>query len=179
MQVLQVITRYLSGKIDHTDSGEAMPDETIQDQWPEEATFCWGCGKNNEHGLQLKSYWKDDETVATWKPKEHHLAFPGILNGGIIATIIDCHGTGTTNAAAHKDADAGEEHFMYVTSGISIRYLRPTPLNHPVEIRGRVTANDGRKITVSCELFSEGVKCVEGDVHTVRVDMKRFLSSTS
>jgi acyl-coenzyme A thioesterase PaaI-like protein len=155
-----------------------MPEETIQDHWPEEATFCWGCGKNNEHGLQLKSYWDDEETVATWEPKEHHLAFPGILNGGIIATLIDCHGTGTANAVAHKNA-GDDEHHMYVTSGISIKYLRPTPLNRPVEIRGRVIANDGRKITVACELLSDGEKCVEGEVYTARVDFRKFLSARS
>ncbi len=154
-----------------------MPKKSIQDQWPNEATFCWGCGKNNEHGLRLTSYWRDDEAVATWEPKEYHLAFPGILNGGIIATLIDCHCTGTANAAAHRAADESDQHFMYVTAGITVRYLKPTPMDRPVTLRARVRETEGNKITVSCDLYSGDVKCVSGEVATVRVDTDQFLKS--
>ncbi|MHA1290104.1 MAG: PaaI family thioesterase, partial [Candidatus Thorarchaeota archaeon] len=109
----------------------------IQDDWPEAATFCWGCGKNNTHGLQLKSYWEGEETVATFIPQDHHLAFPGILNGGIISTIIDCHGTGTANAAAKRMKDA-KENVIHVTASLSIKFKRPTPLDKPVTLRARV-----------------------------------------
>jgi acyl-coenzyme A thioesterase PaaI-like protein len=153
-----------------------MTGEYIQDLWPEEGTYCWGCGKNNRHGLQLKSYWQDnDEVMATWEPKEHHLAFQGILNGGIIATLIDCHGTGTANAAAHKAAGESEPHFMHVTRGLSITYLKPTPLNRPVTLRARVTEMGEKKIKVSCELYSGDIKCAVGEVETVQVDTKSFL----
>jgi len=136
-----------------------------------------GCGKNNTHGLQLKSYWEDDEAVATWEPKEHHLAFPGILNGGIIATLIDCHGTGTANAAAHKDAGDTNQHSMHVTGRISVKYLRPTPLNRPLTLRAHVTEMNENKITVSCDLYSNDTKCATGEVVTVRVDQALFLKS--
>lgn len=153
-----------------------MTGEYIQDLWPEEGTYCWGCGKNNKHGLHLKSYWQDnDEVMATWEPKEHHMAFQGILNGGIIATLIDCHGTGTANAAAHKAAGESETHFMHVTRGISIKYLKPTPLNRPVTLRARVTEMGEKKIKVSCELYSGDIKCAVGEVETVQVDTKSFL----
>lgn len=152
-----------------------MSDDYIQDLWPEEGTYCWGCGKNNKHGLQLKSYWEDDEVVAVWEPEEHHLAFPGILNGGIIATLIDCHGTGTANAAAHKAAGDSEQHFMHVTGGISVKYLRPTPMDKPIKLRARVTEMSENKIRVSCDLYSGDVKCATGEVVTVRVDADIFL----
>ncbi|MFW9793502.1 MAG: PaaI family thioesterase [Candidatus Thorarchaeota archaeon] len=154
-----------------------MFDESIQAHWPEEGTFCWGCGKNNEHGLQLKSFWNDEEAVATWEPKEYHLAFPGILNGGIIATLIDCHGTGTANAAAHKTAGDSEQHFMHVTGQISVKYLRPTPLDKPVTLRARVKEMNENKITVLCDLYSGEMKCATGKVLTVRVDTDQFLKS--
>lgn len=154
-----------------------MSDEYIQDQWPEEGTFCWGCGKNNEHGLQLKSYWDGDEAVAVWEPKDHHMAFPGILNGGIIATLIDCHGTGTANATAHKAAAESDQHFMYVTGAISVKYLRPTPLKKPVKLRARIIEVSEDKIKVSCDLYSGDVKCATGEVLTVRVDLDSFLTS--
>lgn len=149
---------------------------TIQEEWPEAGSYCWGCGRNNSHGLQLKSYWEDDETVATWTPDEHHLAFPGVLNGGIISTLIDCHGTGTANALGRRDAhDTEIEQIMYVTSGLSVRFIRPTPLDKPVTVRGRIKENTGERITVSCSLYSDDLLCATGEVFTVRVNMKTFL----
>jgi len=152
-----------------------MPDEYIQDYWPKEGTFCWGCGKNNEHGLQLKSYWEDNETIAIWKPKDYHLAFPGILNGGIIATLIDCHGTGTANAVAHRTTGDSGLHFMFVTAGISVKYIRPTPIDKPITLRARILEMNENKIKVLCELFSGDMKCATGEVFTVRVDTTLFL----
>ncbi len=158
-------------------SGETiMPSESIQDQWPEIATFCWGCGKNNRHGLRLKSYWADEEAVATWQPKDYHLSFPGILNGGIIATLIDCHATGTANAAAHRFSAAGQNnHFMYVTASMQVRYLRPAPLTKPVTLKAKVKETTERKITVSCSLYSDGTECATGEVVAVRVDASDFI----
>ena len=150
-----------------------MTDRTIQDEWPESASFCWGCGKNNPHGLQLKSYWQDDETVATFIPKEHHLAFPGILNGGIIATLIDCHATGTANAIAHKTSDA--DHIMHVTASLKVRFLKPTPLDRPVTLRASVKEIDGNKTVLFCSLYSGDDVCAAGEVMTVGVDPKQFV----
>ena len=146
----------------------------IQDDWPDAGTYCWGCGKNNTHGLQLKSYWDDEETVATFIPQEHHLAFPGILNGGIISTIIDCHGTGTAHAAAQKMTN-GNEKLMFVTASLLVKFKRPTPLDNPVTLRARVQEVNGNKITVSCSLFSGDTLCATGEVLTVGVDPAAFL----
>lgn len=149
---------------------------TIQDEWPEVATFCWGCGKNNEHGLQLKSYWDDEEVTATFVPKKHHLAFPGILNGGIIATIIDCHATGTANAYGHKIKESdGRDHFMYVTGSLSVKFIRPTPLDKPVTLRAKVKEVNENRITVSCTLHSGDLLCATGEVLTVKVETKKFV----
>ncbi len=149
---------------------------SIQDEWPEVATFCWGCGKNNEHGLQLNSYWDDEEVIATFTPKEHHLAFPGILNGGIIAAIIDCHGTGAANAHGHKlEPSESDGHIMYVTGSIYVKYLRPTPLDKPVTLRAKVDKVDGKKITVNCSLYSDETLCATGEILAVRVDIDKFV----
>lgn len=148
----------------------------IQDDWPEAGSFCWGCGKNNTHGLHLKSYWDDEETVATFIPKEYHLAFPGILNGGIISTIIDCHGTGTANAAAKRMRDA-KENIMYVTASLSIKFKKPTPLDKPVTLRAHVKEVDANRITVSCALYSGDTLCATGEVVTVGVDLIVFLKN--
>ncbi len=150
---------------------------TIQEEWPEVTTFCWGCGKNNNHGLQLKSYWDDEEVVASFTPKDYHLAFPGILNGGIISTLIDCHGTGTANAYGHKmKGTKNGEHFMYVTGSLFVKFIRPTPLKKPVSLRAKVKEIKDNKIIVECTLHSGNVLCATGEVMTVRVGINSFMS---
>lgn len=149
-----------------------MTRKAIQDQWLEWGTVCWGCGKNNTHGLQLKSYWEGDETIAHWEPKPYHLAFPGVLCGGIIASLIDCHATNTANAAAYKaegrelNSKAGKG---YVTGSLSIKYIKPTPVDQPVTLRARVKEITRRKIIVTCSLFSEGIKTATGEVVAIRL----------
>jgi len=151
-----------------------MNEKSIQDEWPEHATYCWGCGKNNTHGLQLKSYWSSDETIAEFIPQEHHLAFPGILNGGIISTIIDCHGTGTANAYVKKHSKSSDS-LIHVTASLKVKFIKPTPLHRSVTLHGKVTNDDGRKITVTCSLYSGDTLCAIGEVVTVGVDPDLFI----
>lgn len=149
-----------------------MTREALQDQWPEWGRQCFGCGRDNEQGLQLKSYWEGDETVAVWQPQPHHLAFPGALCGGIIATLIDCHATNTANAAAYKaeGLDIGGQPLKgYVTGSLSVRYLKPTPVNKPVTLRARVKEIKGRKIIVTCSLLSGDIVCATGEVVAIKV----------
>jgi acyl-coenzyme A thioesterase PaaI-like protein len=151
-----------------------MEQVAIQDQWPEQVRFCWGCGGKNEHGLRIKSYWDGDETVCTWHPKEHHIAFPGFLNGGIIATIIDCHSINTACAAAYRAAGreiGTEPHLAYATGSLFIEYLRPTPLNKPVILRARIKEMSERKTVVDCSLFCEGLECARGETVAVRLSL--------
>ncbi|MHA1812226.1 MAG: PaaI family thioesterase [Candidatus Thorarchaeota archaeon] len=149
----------------------------IQDLWPEPAQCCYGCGARNLHGLQLRSYWDDDEVIATWTPEDHHLAFPGILNGGVIATLIDCHATGAANAEAHRQGLVDGFDSMYVTASLHVDYLRPTPLRSPITLRARVEEVGERTIIVTCELKSEGEVCARGKVRAVRVDTQRFVQT--
>ncbi|MFX0168549.1 MAG: PaaI family thioesterase [Candidatus Hodarchaeota archaeon] len=149
-----------------------MNKRAIQDQWPEPDSMCYGCGRNNEQGLQLKSYWAGNETVATWQAKPYHLAFPGALCGGVIATLIDCHATNTANAAAYKaegDEIGSKPLKGYVTGSLSVKYLRPTPVDQPVTLRARVKEIKGRKITVTCSLYSNEIECATGEVVAIQV----------
>ena len=78
-----------------------MSEKAFQDYW--EHNECWGCGCNNEHGLQIKSYWSDDKSICVWTPSESHKAgSAGYLNGGVIAAIIDCHSICTAIADGYK-----------------------------------------------------------------------------
>ena len=74
----------------------------FQDHYPENVAHCYGCGRLNEHGHQIKTFWEGDETVTRYHPRPEHTAIPGFVYGGLIASLIDCHSTGTAAAAAYR-----------------------------------------------------------------------------
>ena len=134
---------------------------------------CWGCGSSNEKGLQLKSYWSGEESVCTWMPSQHHMAGPtSVLNGGIIATIVDCHSVCTAIAAAYAEEGRGldtDPFIWYVTGSLKIDYHKPARIDKPVDLKARILKIEGRKTLVSCSLFSNQIKCAEGEVLAIRV----------
>ena len=149
-----------------------MNTKAFQDYYPDDLSYCYGCGRLNEQGLQLKSFWDDDETVAVFEPGPQHMAIPGYVYGGLIASLIDCHGTGTASAAAYRaeDRDMGTEPpLRFVTASLQVDYLRPTPLGVPLEVRGRVEEISGRKVIVSATISAEGETCARGRVVAVRM----------
>ena len=148
-----------------------MENKAIQDIWPEIGTYCWGCGRSNEHGLQIKSYWMGDECVCTWKPKRHHCAYPGIGCGGIIATILDCHCLNTAVAAVYKaeGREIGTEPIPYYATGsLSVKFLKPAPMNKPWVFRAKATNLGERKITVSCSVLSKEKEFASGEIVAVK-----------
>ncbi len=82
---------------------EIMTRKSFQDYYPESLSHCYGCGPNNAHGLHISSFWDGDAAIATFHPQEFHLAFPGYVYGGLIASLIDCHCVGTAAAAAYRE----------------------------------------------------------------------------
>jgi acyl-coenzyme A thioesterase PaaI-like protein len=155
-----------------------MEEKAIQDRWHELGSYCWGCGRSNEYGLRLKSFWRGDEVVATFQPEEYHLAFPGVLNGGIIATLIDCHSLNTANSAScEAEGRAYDEDPLsgFVTGTLTVKYLKPTPTDEPVSLRARVKDMQERKITVTCSLFSGETECATGEVIAIRVGQSKLL----
>lgn len=138
-----------------------------------EKNQCWGCGSSNEHGLHLKSYFSGEESVCTWKPREYHMAGPRhFLNGGIIATIIDCHSicTAIADAYGREGRELSTEPFIwYVTASLKIDYLRPTPIGESVTLRASVKEIKGKKSIVECALFAENLERVRAEVIAVRV----------
>jgi acyl-coenzyme A thioesterase PaaI-like protein len=135
--------------------------------------ICWGCGAANEHGLRIKSHWSDDEAVSNWQPKPYHAGGRGhALNGGIIASLIDCHSVCTAIAAAYRAegrAIGSEPMIWYVTGSLQVSYLRPTPPGETVTLRARIKEMKERKTAVACSLFSGGEECARGEVLAVRV----------
>jgi acyl-coenzyme A thioesterase PaaI-like protein len=157
-----------------------MTEKAFQDHYKDEDSVCYGCGRLNSHGHQIKSYWDGDESVCVFVPKEHHTAVAGYVYGGLIASVMDCHGTGTAAAAAYRNAGrpmGTEPGFRFVTASLHVDYLRPTPIDAPMELRGKVEKIKGRKVVVSINLSSKGEICVKGQV--VAVEMPDKLKARS
>jgi acyl-coenzyme A thioesterase PaaI-like protein len=149
-----------------------MTQQAFQDYYPDDLSHCYGCGRLNEHGLQIKSYWDGDETVATYTPRPYHIALPGYVYGGLIASLIDCHSTGTASAAAYRAAgrDMGTHPpLRFLTASLHVDYLRPTPLGVPLEVRASVKEIKGRKVVVSATLSAQGEVCAQGEVIAVQM----------
>jgi acyl-coenzyme A thioesterase PaaI-like protein len=125
--------------------------KAFQDYYPENVSHCYGCGSNNHHGHQIKTFWEGEETVTRFKPEPFHTSVPGYAYGGLIASLIDCHSTGTAAAAMYRSE--GREMgtlppFRFVTGSLHVDFLKPTPLDATLEIRGRVKEIKGRKVVV-------------------------------
>ncbi len=155
-----------------------MEQKAFQDYYPDDLSHCYGCGRLNEQGHQIKSYWEGEETVTRFSPKPYHIAIPGYVYGGLIASLIDCHGTGTAAAAAYRAegrAMDSEPPLRFVTASLKVDYLRPTPLGCPLEVRGRVKEITGRKVVVVATLSARRTVCARGEVVAVRMpeDMVR------
>jgi acyl-coenzyme A thioesterase PaaI-like protein len=149
-----------------------MTQKAFQDYYPDHFAHCYGCGRLNEHGLQIKSYWDGEESICTFLPRPYHVAIPGYVYGGLIASLIDCHGTGTAAAAAYRAAGREmdtEPPYRFVTASLHVDYLRPTPLGVPLEIRGTVKEIKGRKIIIASTLSAGGEVCARGEVVAVQV----------
>lgn len=133
---------------------------------------CFGCGPLNERGLQIKSFWAGEDVVCAWRAQPHHIGHPGILYGGMIASIVDCHCIWTACAHAYRVAKLEMDEtprFKYVTASLNVNFRKPVPIDSAVELRARVVEFGERKALVRCSVTCSGVVCAEADVLAVRV----------
>ena len=154
------------------DRESAASPEAFQDRLPH--NHCFGCGPHNPNGLRIKSYWSGNElSVARFTPEAYHCAGPKhFVNGGILATLIDCHCVCTAAAAAYRDQ--GREigtppDLHYATTKLETRYLRPTPMGEELELFARIVDRNERTYVLSCELVARGKPCVEAAVEAIEV----------
>ena len=149
-----------------------MSDKSFQDYYPDHMAHCYGCGRLNEDGYQIKSYWDGDESVCHFQPRTHHIAIPGYVYGGQLASLIDCHGTGTAAAAGYRaegrEMDT-EPPLRYLTASLQVDYLKPTPLGPLLEIRGKVKEVKGRKVVIEEWIVVNGEVTVRGELVAVQV----------
>ncbi len=149
-----------------------MTELAFQDYYPDYSSHCYGCGRLNEYGHQIKSYWDGEESVCHFKPQPYHTAIPGYVYGGLIASLIDCHGTGTAAAAAYRQEDRSMDSqppLRFLTGSLHVEYLHPTPIDTVLEVRARVKEIKGRKVVVSEELLADGQVCARGEVVAIQV----------
>ncbi|KPK56543.1 MAG: thioesterase [Gemmatimonas sp. SG8_38_2] len=150
---------------------------SFQDHYPDDVAHCYGCGRLNEHGHQLKSHWEGEETVARYTPRPYDTAIPGYVYGGLIASLIDCHGTGSASAAAARlegwdpvaHPTPERELPRFVTASLHVDYLRPTRLGPELEVRGKIVQATERKVVVEATLSAEGEITARGKVVAVRM----------
>lgn len=144
----------------------------FQDYYPDYFAHCYGCGRLNEFGHQIKSYWDGQESVCHFQPKPYHTAIPGYVYGGLLASLIDCHGTGTAAAAAYRAENRAMDTLpalRFLTASLRVDYLKPTPLGPVLEVRGRVREVKGRKVTIEEWILANGVITVRGELVAVQV----------
>jgi acyl-coenzyme A thioesterase PaaI-like protein len=153
-----------------------MKKEAIQDFYADDIAICYGCGKNNPHGLHIRTQWNGKEGIFRFKPKPYHTAFPGVAYGGLIASLIDCHSIGTAVAAAYQAEDRSpgtEPEIMYVTGKLTVSYIKPTPIDKELELRARVEELGEKKAIVTCSLSAGDETCALGEVVAVRIGSRR------
>ena len=131
-----------------------MNDLSLQERFSP-AGRCFGCGPCNPDGLRIRSFVQDKLVVATWFPSDHHQAFPGMLNGGIIGTLLDCHSNWA--AAWHLMQTNGlDRPLCTVTADYAIKLLRPTPLDQPLDLTAVVLEATADRATIEAQLTSAG-----------------------
>jgi acyl-coenzyme A thioesterase PaaI-like protein len=149
-----------------------MTARAVQDFYPDDYAHCYGCGRLNAVGLHVRTLWEGEATVARFTPRPEHIAFPGFVYGGLIASLIDCHAIGTAaafveRAEGRRIGDGPSPRF--VTASLKVDYLRPTPHGPELELRARAIEIATRKVTVDVELSAGGVVTARGTVIAVRM----------
>lgn len=137
-----------------------MSEQSVQRTYAP-TSICFGCGPANKHGLRIDSYRCEGGLTMTFEPKDHHQAFPGMINGGIIGTLLDCHGNWTA-AVAIMDEQGLDEPPCTVTAKYDVQLRRPTPAGATLTVSSHVTELSDDRATVSMTLEAEGKVCARG-----------------
>jgi acyl-coenzyme A thioesterase PaaI-like protein len=144
----------------------------IQDLFPEEGTRCFGCGRNNPKGLQIKSFCEGEDCICNFQPQPHHLAYPGVGCGGIISTVLDCHCINTAMYAGYKaqNREVGSKPDMiYATASMTINFLKPAPMDKDWKFVAKVEKFQDQRINISCIVSSDGIEFANGKITAAKI----------
>lgn len=146
-------------------------EHAIQDEYGKDFAWCYGCGRLNEDGLHLRTGWNGEETLTFYEPRKEHTAIPGFVYGGLLASLVDCHGTGSASLALHRknghEPGSGEEPPRFVTGSLHVDFLKPTPQGKILKAVGKVEEIHPKKFKVNVEVFAGDVKVANGEVVAV------------
>jgi acyl-coenzyme A thioesterase PaaI-like protein len=147
---------------------------SLQERLP---VHCFGCGVLNAKGLQIRSRWYGDDCVCRWQPNEEHVGHPGLVYGGTIASVVDCHAiwTALSHTCAVEGLELGRDAlpFAYVTGRLTVNYLKPADIAQPLVLLARIVEHGARKSIVTCRVMQGDATCASAEVVAVRVGVAR------
>ncbi len=145
--------------------------KAIQDDYADDFAWCYGCGRLNKEGHHFRTYWNGEKTETVYQPKKEHTAIPGFVYGGLIASLVDCHGTGSAALALHRkngfEPGSGEPAPRFVTGSLHVDFLKPTPQNVELKAIGKVEEIHPKKWKITVEVFAGDTHCANGEVVAV------------
>jgi len=136
---------------------------------------CFGCGPANAKGLRIRSFVQGDAVVCTWTPEKHHEAFDGMLNGGIVGALLDCHSNwAATNHLMQKNGLSAPP--CTVTAEFHVKLKRPTPTTTgPLSLIAKVVESTDDSATIEATLeatMPDGQKKITSTCRGVFVAVK-------
>ncbi len=146
--------------------------DAFQDHYPDNYAHCYGCGSQNPHGHQIKTQWQGEQTVTRFQLEPFHTSVPGFAYGGLIASLIDCHSTASAAAAMYRQEGRSMDSspaFRFVTGSLHVDFLKPTPIDAELVIRGQVKEIKGRKVVIESKVWAGDVVTAKGEVVAVQM----------
>jgi acyl-coenzyme A thioesterase PaaI-like protein len=147
--------------------------KAFQDYYPDDYAHCYGCGRLNAKGLQIKSYWEGDVSICRFLPRDQYTGgMQNIVYGGLIASLMDCHAAGTAAAAKAREQNIEMKPGAmprFVTASLKVDYLAPTPVGTELELRGSIKEIKGRKVTVEVGLAADHKIRAKGKLIMVQI----------
>jgi len=149
-----------------------MTTKPIQNFYPDAAAVCYGCGRHNEQGHHIQTFWDGTFGIARFTPKNYHMGYPGFVYGGLIASIIDCHAMGTAIAAKYEALGiepSDDTEVTAVTGNLNVSYRKPTPMGVELVFKAQIKALHERKAIVTCSVYADDLETVQSETIAVYV----------
>ena len=145
--------------------------QALQDLYPDDFSHCYGCGRLNKDGLHVQSEWHEGEAIARFTPASYHIALPGFVYGGLIASLADCHAMATAAGASMVAAGlvpGRDPTPRFVTASLRVDFLKPTPADLELVLRARAVEVGERKVIVELSVTAADTECAQARVVAVR-----------
>ncbi|MDC0702254.1 MULTISPECIES: PaaI family thioesterase [Priestia] len=145
--------------------------KAIQDEYPDDFAWCYGCGRLNQEGYHFRTGWLGEKTITLYTPKPKHTAIPGFVYGGLLASLIDCHGTGSASLALYRkngyEIGDSAEPPRFVTGSLHVDFKKPTPQGEVLKAIGTVEEIHPKKWRVKTEVYASDIIVATGEVVAV------------